>query len=31
MTFPDDGVTLSDLIDQVLDPNRSEGHIARAS
>ncbi len=31
VTFPDDGVTLSDLIDQVLDPNRSEDHIARAS
>ena len=30
-TFPDDGVTLSDLIDQVLEPDRSEDPIARAS
>jgi hypothetical protein len=31
VTFPDDGVTLGDLIDQVLEPDRSEDQIARAS
>ena len=31
VTFPDDGVTLTDLIDQVLEPRHSEGPVAQAS